>query len=731
MLSFLRNKRFVPQTIGLILTLLGLVLVLQSAQLQWLKRLDYLFYDMRFNATLALQESPALEHNIAIVDIDEASLAQEGHWPWSRHRLADLVHNLAAMGAAVIGFDVVFSEAERNPVLELKRLLPQAASIPLEWKDEVDADHDFANSFAATDVVLGNFFLDQDNIHIGQLPNPVWQLNKTQKDKLVVIEKPGYVASLPILKEQAGGGFVTTFADLDGVVRRTPLVIKFQDSLYPSLSLKMVMKYLLIDDLNLETSQIGDALAVRSITVGDKNARTDAVGRVTVPFRGGGYSFPYYSAKDVLNQTLAANALDNAIVLVGTSSIGLADLRATPVGTQYPGVEVHANVIEGLLTGHFSYRPEWEIGATVTQLLIIGCLLALVLPRLEPLAAIGLSVFMATLVVLGNYYLWAVLKLDLPLAMQLLLTLTLAVFNMSYGFLIENANRRALRGMFDQYVPPAHIEKMMNSPDDYVLTGESKELTVLFSDVRSFTSISEKLTAHELKQLLNQYFTPITKCIFDYDGTVDKYVGDMVMAFWGAPIDDEHHAHKAVACALEMQAILATLRLEFAQKSWPEIRAGIGLNTGDMNVGDMGSAYRRAYTVLGDAVNLGSRLESLTKYYGVEILVSESTKNQAANFIYRYIDCIQVKGKSEPVNVFEPLGKTTEITPSTLEEINQFNQAIHLYKNKQWQQAVQQLLQLKAQNPLKLYDIYLERIAQLQEQELPDGWNGVFTHTEK
>ena len=729
--SLLKRRRW-PWLAGLLLTGISVFLSLQSEPPQWLQRLDYLLYDVRFNAALDLRPAPASQHRIAIIDIDEASLAREGRWPWSRQRLAELVQRLAEAGAVVVAFDVVFPEPERNPVAEIRdRLALPPGQLPDDWLQRMDADQALADSLSAVDVVLGFFFLD-DAAQVGQLPAPAYQLDPGRERPLVVIGKPGYAANLSVLQQQAaGGGFVTTFADTDGSVRRTPLLIRYGHELYPSLSLATVMTYLVAADAQLETAAVGSVDVIRRVTLTPPGARTDGVGQVIVPYRGGSKSFPYYPATAVLRNELPPAALEGAIVLIGTSALGLADLRTTPVGTQYPGVEVHANVVDGLLNGGFPYRPEWEAGATVLSLLLTGLVLSFWLPALGPLAAMLVSAGTAVLLVGGNFWLWTAHGLDLPLAALLLLTISLTTFTLGYGFLRENVSRRQLRGMFDQYVPPAHIERMMNDPEAYQFNGDSKELTVLFSDIRSFTSISESLSASQLKQLLNEYFTPITRVIFEHDGTIDKYVGDMVMAFWGAPLDDHQHAAHAVAAALAMQRETARLRDEFAARGWPAVHIGIGINTGVMNVGDMGSSYRRAYTVLGDAVNLGSRLESITKFYGVDILVSEHTCRQAPQFAYRFVDCIQVKGKEEPVAVYQPLGLASELSEAVRLELQVLEQAISAYRRTDWETAAGLFAQLQQQAPSRLYEVYAERIISLRGQELPAGWNGVYRHQEK
>lgn len=746
-------RQRVSAIIGVLLSgyLIVLGLSIKPSENHWLNRLDFLFYDTRFNASLSLsqaeqsvsteqQDSQNSTHadaeNIVILDIDEKSLAAEGRWPWSRHKLAELVQVLADYGVIVVAFDVVFSEPERNAVDEVTQYLTKHQidwQPPLQWQQLADADRSFAEQLPELDVVLGFFFQDEAAIHVGQLPEPVFELSAAQKQSLVSISKPGYAANLSSLQQAAsGGGFVSTFSDADGVIRRSPLVIRHGDYLYPSLGLATVMKYLFIDDIELGTTGLGDIDVMTSISVAGQVARTDVNGQVIVPYRGGKESFPYVSVTDVLNQQIEAEILEGAIVLVGTSAIGLSDLRATPVGTQYPGVEVHANIIQSLLSGDFPYRPEWEAGATFSLLVLVGALLSLWLPRLGPVAAIVVSSTTLALIVAGNFYLWHRWRLDLPVASTFLLVLALTLLNLAYGYLRENASKRLLKGMFNQYVPKAHIDRMLADPDAYQFTGDSKELTVLFSDIRSFTSISENLSAAELKSMLNQYFTPVTKVIFDHDGTIDKYVGDMVMAFWGAPIDDEMHAQKAVVAALHMQQVTTELRAEFASRGLPEIHIGVGLNTGTMNVGDMGSSYRRAYTVLGDAVNLGSRLESITKFYGAKILVGEQTMSQCPDIAFQFMDCIQVKGKDEPVSIYEPLCKKAELSQEQAEEIEKFEQAYQLYKAQAWDQAIQKLYAMKARfGDKKFYQVYIDRIADLRQQVLPQDWDGVFRHTSK
>ena len=709
----------------------------QGSSASFFTRIEYLLYDVRFNLFLPITKQTQSDHKIAIIDIDENSIINEGRFPWSRQKIADLIQKLGEAGALVIAFDVVFSEKEMNPVERISHAVPDALfnQLPKQhWQSisaMADADQVMASAISQHDVVLGFFFQDQSEYQNGQLPPSVFDVPEPWQEKLVVTDRPGYTGNIVDLQSQAGGGgFVTMFPDFDGTVRRAPLLIRHENKLYPSLALSTAMRYLFIDVIEPQVVEVGDVLALTQVAVSDFPAPTSPAGFVTVPYQGPAFTFPYYPATDVLRDKLEPNELEGAIVFVGTSAIGLSDLRSTPMGPQYPGVEVHANILHALLSGGFPYKPEWQAGATFLQLVLIALFMIIVLPMLGPAVMLVGGGFIIGMVIMFNGYLWT-MGLDLPMAGALILTVFLTATFITDGFLKENASKKMLKGMFDQYVPPAHIDKMMADPDSYSFSGESKELTVLFSDIRSFTNISETLTAQELKHMLNSYFTPITKEIFDRNGTIDKYVGDMVMAFWGAPIDDANHRGKAVLAALNMQTITEELKAVFKQEGLPEVNIGVGVNTGLMNVGDMGSSYRRSYTVLGDAVNLGSRLESITKFYGAKILIGEDTFDHIDGFVCRFMDRIQVKGKEEAIRVYEPLGLQGKVEQSVLDEMKQYDMAYQLYLQQEWDEAHNAFSNLFKHNPLKLYEVYIERIADLKHQILPPEWDGTFRHTSK
>lgn len=699
-------------------------------------RIEYLAYDLRLNATL--MEAAAAPAEILIVDIDEDSLQQEGRWPWPRARLAELLARLQQAGAAVIAFDMVLSEAEVNAVAELIARLPadmQASDIARHLRREAleqDGDTRLAEQIAAGDTVLGVIFHNQSSAPAGALPGPLF-IAGTKNAPLPVPELSTYTANREALQAATPfAGFLTALPDSDGVIRRAPLLLRHGDGLYPALALEAARVYLLSDQPRLLTTVLGDATAIEGIDLGGgRIVPTDAAGRVLVPYRGPAGSFAQLSAARVLRGDFDPAAVANRIVLIGTSALALADLKATPVQSVYPGVEVHANLLAGILSGQFPHEPAWAPGASFLLLLITGILLSVLLPLLPAAAQIALSAGALFALLAFNVWLWNH-SLVLGAAVPVLLIMHLAVFNLGYGFLFEARGRRQLKDMFGQYVPPALVEEMNRAGERYDFAGESREMSVLFADIRSFTTISEALSAADLKALLNRFFTPMTRIIFDRRGTIDKYVGDMIMAFWGAPLRDAEHAEHAIAAALDMLRAVQALRAEFAREGLPEIAIGIGINSGVMNVGDMGSQYRRAYTVIGDAVNLASRLEGLTKYYGVDLVVGPRTRELAPDFVYRRLDRVRVKGKHEAVEVFAPLCRPTELDDGLREELARHEQALEHFWKREWRQAQELFEALRNAHPRSaLYALYLERIAQLRDRPLRDDWDGVYDRREK
>jgi adenylate cyclase len=402
------------------------------------------------------------------------------------------------------------------------------------------------------------------------------------------------------------------------------------------------------------------------------------------------------------------------------------DLRATPVGAAYPGVEIHANLIAGMLDRAVKYKPAYIQGADVLLVLIAGAVMVFLLPILSPLRAtlVGAIVLLALLGV--NFSFWYTSNIVLPLANGMTAIILLYAMNMSWGYFVESRTKRQLTGLFGQYVPPELVEEMSRDPEHYSMAGRKAELTVLFSDIRGFTTISEGLEPDQLATLMNQYLGAMTLVVRKHRGTLDKYIGDAIMAFWGAPVDDLEHAKNAVLTGLEMHVALHELNKDLVARGWPELKIGVGVNTGPMTVGDMGSSVRQSYTVMGDAVNLGSRLEGITKQYGVGFIAGESTRELLKKtFVFRELDRVRVKGKEDPVAIYEPVGEEGNVSSDEMDEIKLWNQALRAYRAQDWDKAEVTLMNLQRIKPRYLYDLYVKRVEHLRKEPPVANWDGV------
>lgn len=702
------------------------------------QRLELLIYDQRMRLHLPYETKAAVP--IVIIDIDETSLQHEGRWPWSRAKIADLVEKLNESGAAVIGFDILFGEAERNPAQEVLAGLDNQSNLYKQLnflQKNYDNDSLLAKKLEDSEAVLGYLFHYQYNLTSGLLPQSLDLNNSvdTLVSQLVLPIMSGYAAPLEVLIDATGkGGFFSLAPDEDGVVRRAPMLARYDNQLYASLSLEMLRQFMFLEAIQLKTSTIAGKQHLESIFLDENLALpTDGSGQLLIPFRGPAETFPYIPAWKLLAGEVDPLLIQGALVLVGTSAPGLFDLRATPVASVYPGVEVHANLLAAMLDKQFLQQPSWAAGANLVIALMAGLILAIALPWLSPILQVLISVVLAVSIVSLTSWLWVFEGIVLALAGPLLLIFLLMVFNFIWGFFYESMTRHRLADMFGQYVPPQLVEEMSRHPGAFSFAGESRELSVLFSDIRGFTTLSESLAADELKLLLNRYFTPITGVIFEHRGTIDKYIGDLVMAFWGAPVKDSDHALHSIQAAMQMLKATAEISQVFVSEGLPAISVGVGINSGLMNVGDMGSKYRRAYTVLGDAVNLASRLESSTKYYGVSLIVGERTRELAlGHFVWRELDLVKVKGKDHPVRVYEPLCPIADLTPALATELALTNQALTAFRTQDFNQAKILFTQLHQAHPKTYqYSQYLERIQTFSQEPPAADWDGSWTRTDK
>ncbi len=738
------KKNAIEVGIGIAILLIFLVHASELYRFRFVDQLELLAYDARLVAGMPKDR----DDRIVIVDIDERSLSEEGRWPWSRDKLSRFLDQLFnRYQAGMVAFDVVFAEPDESSGLTvLERLAEGDLAANADYKaqlsvlrPQLDFDGLFAEEIQKHPVVMGYYFSfdDPQAERSGTLPEPIFEKGVFQGKNVAFRKADGFGANLAQLQSSAlSAGHFNPSLDQDGVVRRVPMLVEFDGRYYSSLALEVARLAVGVEELTpgFEKPLFGGKgyPGLEWLQLGNRRIPVDRHVQTLVPYRGKKGSFPYISATDVLNGEAGDGLLKGSIVLVGTTAPGLLDLRATPVQEAYPGVEVHANLISGILDGRLQEFPAYAVGAEVTLLTLFGLTAAVVVPMLAPFSAMLLTAGLLVGYIIINLMAWYLGDVVFPLASGLLMLLTMFLVNMSYGYFIETRGKRQLTGLFGQYVPPELVEEMAEQPDQYSLDADSRELTVLFSDVRGFTTLSEGLTPGELSNLMNEFLTPMTAVIHDQRGTIDKYMGDAIMAFWGAPLKDRDHAQHALEAGLLMIDRLKELNKAFRARKWPEIRIGVGINTGMMSVGNMGSEFRMAYTVLGDAVNLGSRLEGLTKQYGVSMIVSESTAAAVPDYVYRELDKVRVKGKDEPIAIYEPIGLRSKVDKSWRNEIKLYREALKQYRNQEWDIAELQFLNLrKSSRSPELYQIYADRIAHFREHPPGADWDGVFTHTSK
>ncbi|MBS0445275.1 MAG: adenylate/guanylate cyclase domain-containing protein [Proteobacteria bacterium] len=709
------------------------------------------------DARLRVLMPGTLDPRIAIVDIDEKSLAEVGRWPWGRDRIAALVDELfVRQQAAAVGFDIVFAEPELGAGAEvLERLAadePAFAARLAALRATLDHDARLAQALAGRPAVLGYYLTsDRDGRRIGSLPVPAWPREALQGRPIRFLRYDGYAANLPLLARAApDAGFFNAAPDLDGVTRNVPLVAEVDGRQYPSLSLAVLRRSL--GDVRLAPGLAApragrDYDALASIVLSEPSGAAplrlaipvDERARVRVPYRGGagphGGSFEYVPATDLLGGRVAPGTLRGKLVLIGSSAPGLYDQTATPVSPVTPGVEVHANVLSGLLDGRMPTRPDWAAGYDVAQLVLAALVLMLVLPRLGAIGGLVLAFGVAAALVALNLWFYAARQLALPLTAALLLVALIDAASTVWAYFVEGRSRRQLARLFGTYVPPELVAEMARDPESYDMRAENRELSVMFCDMRNFTRVSEQLRPEDVRALVNRFFSTMTAAIRAQRGTLDKYIGDAIMAFWGAPVSDPAHAGHAVRAALAMVERVDTLNAELAAKGLPAIGLGIGINTGVVCVGDMGSDLRRSYTVMGDAVNLASRIEALTRHYGVAILVGAATHDAAqttsgdAAVTWIEVDRVRVKGKQQSVTLFTPVSGAVARAPEFSGRMRAWCLALAAYRQQHWNEAEARLHELTIAGGTD--DAYAglaarlgERIRELRSTPPPPDWDG-------
>jgi len=744
------------RALRVLLLIAAVLAALAHASGRWPLRLvttlDLAIGDARLRALMPR----TIDSRIAIVDIDEKSLTEIGHWPWGRDHLARLAEELFdRQHAAVVGFDVVFAEPDSSSGLAsletLATRVPALAAQVEALRPELDFDARFALALAGRNVVLGYYLTNfRDAGRAGRLPQPVFEVAALKGRSIAFMRWDGYGSNIePLARAAPIAGYFNNVADPDGLVRSVPLISEFEGRHYEPLSLAMFRVYTgspaVVPGLPTEAWLPGSYSGLQNVLLRQGKDEiaipVDALVQVRVPYRGAGGphggSFEYVSASDLLHGRVAPDHLKGKLVLVGSSAPGNYDQRATPVAEVYPGVEVHANLLSGLLDGRVPVQPDWASAFEMLQLLIVAGALIALLPRLKALRAAQFALLVGVL--LGGINVWAFRAhgLLLPLASSMLLAAAIYFGTTIWGYIVEGRSRRSLARLFGTYVPPELVEEMARDPARYDMRAENRELTVMFCDMRNFTRVSELLSPQELRALINGFFSSMTTAIRDQRGTLDKYIGDAIMAFWGAPIDDNLHAAHAVQAALAMTQRLQLLNAGLRGRKLPEIGIGIGLNTGVVCVGDMGSSMRRSYTAMGDAVNLSSRIEGLTRHYGLDVLVGEATRHSAGEGDWRWVevDRVRVKGKQQAVTLFTPLVGVAPDLRRFEEEMRLWQLALTSYRLQHWeiaQTTLHGLLSAFGDSPLAgLYRQLLDRTTDYSRAPPAPDWDGAHTFDNK
>ncbi len=756
-------RRFrAPLLIGLVVCVSSLTLYVltwlvpgSAPGLRLLRELEARTLDLRFRLRGPRKPSPS----IVIVAIDQKSEDVLGRWPFPRTVFAQTLDFLRQSNARVVAFDVAFPEPDENSALKaLRELKRSAAAAGLDKSNapfaaqierlESDADNDRKLSEAISrfgNVILGYFYLfdraeaqSQDPKALADFvnflsfqayPRVVQPRKGVDFDGLDAV---GLSPSLALFAENAKNfGFYNVLPDSDGIVRGEPVVIRYQGSYYPSLDIATALAW--TNEPLDKVSIVFNANSLLRVELGSTTVPTNPEGMVSIDFHGPAGTYPVYSIADVVQRKAPPAAFRDRIVLIGPTATGIADTRPTPFdNVAFPGVEVHANFIDNLLSGSFIRRGLTENLVDMLFLVLFSLPVGLGVGILRPLrSAIVLPAVVLSFLTFAQFEfsahgLW--FAVFLPMA-TLFGTYSAVV---TYSFFFEEREKKLVRGAFQQYMAPEVISQVLDRPELLRLGGEEKQLTAMFVDIRGFTTLSEGLTPAALVDVLNEYFSEMTEVIFKHQGTLDKYIGDAIMAFWGAPLHVPDHAARACSAALEMSAVLERLQESWRQQGRPRIDIGIGINTGPMLVGNMGSKRRFNYTIMGDSVNLASRLEGVTKTFGTRIIVSDSTRAEAvASTTVRELDMIRVKGKTRPVTIFELLGEA-DSAAQYQDLTGRFAAALRSYRDGQWDNALTAFQSLQNDYPKDgPTRTFIERCSTLLQEPPAEVWDGVFVMRSK
>ncbi len=721
----------------------GLVITLLTAGIYifkpaYLNILEYKLYDAFFQKIYSKKTTG----KVAIVDIDEYSLEKFGQWPWPRYRVALLLQKINMAGALAVGLDILFAEPDGTSPVVLQRSFSKDLHIDVQFsgipEGLLDNDQLFATVLQKGPYVLGYSFAfaKNDLKAVAMLPPALNALEikdpGARQAYNYLFEAENLIPPLPVLLQNiTQSGFMNTITDKDGVLRRTPLFIAYEQKLYPHLSIATLLSALKdkIPDPVIKVTRGG----IESIKIGNTIIPLQPNGALLLNYRGPGNTFPYISAGKILEDQVSKNQLQGKIIFLGTSAAGLKDIRVSPLDQVYPGVEVHATVVDNILSNDFIHRPDWTPGLELVTILLWGLITTILIGSANAFLTLPVTFILAVSAMYGS--LWTFDRLNIwvsPFFPMVVLILNFSILNMQ-KFWVAEKKKKFFRGAFSKYVSKAVVDQLAENPEKLTLEGEEKNISILFSDIRGFTTLSERLSPSQVTLLLHDYFTPVTRIIINNFGTHDKFIGDAVMCFWNAPVDVADHERFAIKAALEMLDALPGLNKGFEEKFGIQLAVGIGLHSGRCMVGNMGSNDIFDYTIIGDDVNLASRLEGLTKFYGVQLIVSENMLNDRPDDIFvQELDLVRVKGKDKPVRIYAVYSMLDDNRDQRREEINAYNKGLKLYRKKFFVEGERYFSELAVKyTGQKLYSIYQERCAAFVKNPPGEKWDGIFTHTSK
>lgn len=749
--------RVSPLTLSILTIIIGLIAY--RVPISFVDLMELKTIDLRFTVRGEIEPGP----EVVLAVIDEKSLKEQGKWIWPRTKMARLITRLSDADAAVIGLDVGFLEPDQNStkgaVEEIEESIKahglgnEALFAELETF-KIKGDHDRSLSLSIKNskppVVLGYFFqmsaeglgeIEETLIeqHMANTKGSRYLFAKGKDKDAIGIDDIGLedafmpqsnITAIADVTERSG--YFNMIPDTDGTVRWMNMIIRCRGGNYAPLSLVTLAAY---EKANISITTNYAGIQDLQIRTGDDikaNIPTDEMGRLLVNFRGGPQTFPHISATDIMEGRISKDQLKDKIVLVGATAIGVYDLRVTPFSEIYPGLEIHANVVDNILRGDFLQRTSWSNLLDIFAIILVAAVMGLAVPRLSVVPGLitALGLFLGYLVFCQFLFTrGTILNMVYPMV-----TLIVAYISMTvYKYMTEERQKRMIRGAFSTYLAPGVVDQIVKDPDKLKLGGEEKEITAFFSDIQGFTSISEKLTATELVELLNIFLTEMTEIILDNEGTVDKYEGDAIIAFFGAPNDLPDHAERAALACIQMQEKLEELRVRFAEEGRPILHMRIGMCTGPAVVGNMGSEKRFDYTMMGDTVNIAARLEGVNKVYGTYTMISQSTYDECADtVVVRELDAVNVVGKGEPVVIYEIMGQAGEVDSHVEQLIAHYTNGLAAFRQRQWAEATSHFDKAMAFDPGDAPSLAMKkRCLAYGKTPPPPDWNGAYSMTSK